>query len=335
MHLRWSILGVTGVGFVLTIPWVIIQSIAHTGIPLGVIWQVLPGIWFPGQPLPQLIILMLGGAFEQMAGGFSADLKYAHYAGLPPRAVFRGHVSAVVLNCFIYCGILEALMIYANNDSTLCSWDNKQYMVCAYAHSVWSSTIQFGAFGTNNMFKVYPVLPWCFLIGALLGAAWILAERYLPRLRVMLQSRMSEAPFGKLDKYFWSPAASVMACLHPAIALSGGLEWAGNNNLTYATLKIYLAWFFQFYLKRRYTAWWGKYAYLVFAGLSVGVAVSALISTLVFSFGAGQGQEFAWWGNKVPREGVDFQLYNNNASLLGIPEDGFFGLRPEEYPMGW
>ncbi|KXJ93663.1 oligopeptide transporter 2 [Microdochium bolleyi] len=331
----WSILGVTGVGFVLTIPWVIIQSIAHTGIPLGVIWQVLPGIWFPGQPLPQLIILMLGGAFEQMAGGFSADLKYAHYAGLPPRAVFRGHVSAVILNCFIYCGILEALMLYANNDSTLCSWDNKQYMVCAYAHSVWSSTIQFGAFGTNNMFQVYPVLPWCFLMGALLGGAWILAEKYLPHLRIALKNRMTQGPFESFDKYFWSPTASVMACFHPAIALSGGLEWAGNNNLTYATLKIYLAWVFQFYLKRRYTAWWSKYAYLVFAGLSVGVAVSALISTLVFSFGVGQGHEFAWWGNTVPREGVDYQLYNNNASLMSIPEEGFFGLRPEEYPMGW
>ena len=37
---------------------------------------------------------MLGGAFEQMAGGFTNDLKYAHYAKLPPRAVLchpRGH----------------------------------------------------------------------------------------------------------------------------------------------------------------------------------------------------------------------------------------------------
>ncbi|KAH7309857.1 oligopeptide transporter 2 [Stachybotrys elegans] len=331
----WSILGVTGVGAVLTIPWVVITSIANTGIALNVIWQVLPGLWFPGQPLPQLIILMLGAAFESMAGSFCHDLKYAHYASLPPRAVFRGHVSSVIVNCIIYCAILEALIAYAGVDNTLCQWNNRQAMVCSYAHSVWSSTIQFGAFGTNNMFSLYPILPWCFLIGALLGAAWIISENVLPRLRTRIQGTMNEKRFELFDRYFWSPAAAVFSCLHPAIALSGALQWAGNNNLTYATLGIYLAWFFQYYLKRRYTAWWGKYSYLIFAGLSVGVAISALIVTLVFQFGAGQGADFAWWGNNVPREGVDNQLYNNNASLYPLPEEGFFGLRPEEYPLGW
>lgn len=331
----WSILGVTAIGALLTVPWVIIESIASTGIELNVIWQVLPGVWFPGQPLSQLIILMLGAAFEQMAGSFSSDLKYAHYAGIPPRAVFRGHVSSVVVNCFIYCAIVEVLMLYANADDTLCQWDNKQSMVCQYAHSVWSSTILFGVFGTNNMFKLYPVLPWCFLIGALLGAIWIVSERVLPRVKDHLESTMQPESFRRLDRYFWSPAASLLSVLNPAIALSGALTWAGNQNLTYATLGLYTAWLFQFYLKRRYTAWWGKYAYLVFAGLSVGVAVSGLIVTLVFSFGAGQGVEFKWWGNDVAREGIDFQLYNNNASLLPLPGDGFFGLRREDYPVGW
>jgi OPT family small oligopeptide transporter len=331
----WSILGVTGIGALLTVPWVIIESIANTGIQLNIIWQVLPGIWFPGQPLPQLIILMLGAAFEQMAGGFSADLKKAHYAGIPPRAVFRGHVSSVFVNCFIYCAILELLLVYANDDATFCQWDNKKFMVCAYAHSIWSSTIQFGAFGTNNMFRVYPVLPWCFLMGALLGAAWIISEKVLPSVRVSIKDRMDGAGFASFDKYFWNPAASMLAVLNPAIALSGALEWSGNLNLTHATLKIYLAWYFQYYLKRRYTAWWGKYAYLIFAGLNVGVAISGLIVTLVFSFGAGKDASFSWWGNDVPRQGIDFQLYNNNASLKSIPEVGYFGLNPDQYPSGW
>lgn len=331
----WSILAFTGVGFLLTIPWVIIESIAATGISLNVIWQVLPGIWFPGRPLPQIVILMLGGAFEQIAGGFTTDLKYAHYAKLPPRAVFRGHVSSSILNCFIYCAILEVMLVYFNSDSTLCQWDNAQYMVCQYAHSVYSSTIFFGAFGTNNMFKLYPVLPWCFLIGAVLGLGWIVAERVLPRVRQYMRGRMEANRFNTFDRYVWDPAASVFTCLHPAIALSGGLQWAGNTNLSYATLGIYIAFVFQFYLKRRYTAWWGKYAYLIFAGLSVGVAVSGLIVTLVFSFGAGQGTSFKWWGNEVDHGGVDYQLYNNNASRLPLPASGFFGLTPEQYPLDW
>ncbi len=331
----WSILAVTGVGALLTIPWVIIESIASTGIQFNIIWQVLPGLWFPGHPLPQLVILMLGGAFEQEAGGFTADLKYAHYAKMPPRAVFRGHIAATVINCLIYCGMLEVMLVYFNSDSTLCQWNNKAFFVCNYAHSVWSSVIQFGAFGTNNMFKLYPILPWCFLLGALLGLAWVLAEKFLPRLRQYLRVRMDEKRFHSFDQWLWRPTASTFACLNPAIALSGALNWAGNTNLTYATLGIYLAFIFQFYLKRRYTAWWGKYAYLIFAGLSVGVAISGLIVTLVFSFGAGQNTSFDWWGNDVAHQGVDYQLYNNNASIKAIPASGYFGLSPDQYPLDW
>lgn len=270
-----------------------------------------------------------------MAGGFTADLKYAHYAKLPPRAVFRGHVAACVVNCFIYCAILEVMVIYFNEDNTLCQWNNKEHMVCGYANSVFSSVIFFGAFGTNNMFKLYPGLPWCFLIGAILGAAWIIGERVLPRVRQYIQARMGAERFLSFDKYTWKPAASVLSCLNPAVALSGSLNWASNNNLTYATLGIYIAWVFQYFLKRRYTAWWGKYAYLIFAGLNVGVAISALIVTLVFSFGVGQYADFSWWGNDVSQQGADWQLYNNNASILPLPESGYFGLSPDEYPLEW
>ncbi|KAI7920704.1 hypothetical protein M9X92_005710 [Pyricularia oryzae] len=331
----WSMLGVTAIGALLTIPWVVIESIASTGIAVNVIWQVLPGIWFPGRPMPQLIILMLGAAFEIMAGSFSHDLKYAHYAKIPPRAVFRGHVSSVMVNCFIYVAMIEVMMAYANSDNTLCQWNNKQAMVCQYANSVYSSTIFYGIFGTNNMFKLYPILPWCFLIGAVLGVLWIGGERLLPRLRPHIKARLGSERGSKFDRYIWDPAAATLACLNPAIALSGALQWAGNNNLTYATLGIYLAWYFQYYLKRRYTAWWGKYAYLIFAGLAVGVAISGLIVTLVFSFGAGKGVEMKWWGNDVSKAGIDYKLYTNEARLMEVGERGYFGLDPKDYPNGW
>lgn len=283
---------VVAVGSILTIPWVIIESIAATGISLSVIWQVLPGIIWPGRPLPQLVILMLGGAFEQLAGGFSQDLKYAHYARLPPRAVFRGHIASCFVNCLMYCAILEVMLVYFNADSTLCQWDNEQHMVCAYANSVFSSVIFFGAFGTNNMFKLYPVLPYCFLIGAILGLVWVLAEKAAPRMKAYFQTSMDEKRFSSFTKWIWDPAGNILSTLNPAIALSGALQWAGNLNLSYATLGLYIAFFFQYYLKRRYTAWWGKYAYMIFAGLNVGVAISGLIVTLVFSFGAGKGTSF-------------------------------------------
>jgi hypothetical protein len=185
------------------------------------------------------------------------------------------------------------------------------------------------------MFKLYPVLPYCFLFGAILAAAWLGGEKFFPVLRKRLSRTMADKSFAKLDKRVWGPMTSLFQCLNPAIALSGALAWAGNNNLSYATLGIYIAWFFQYYLKRRYTAWWGKYAYLLFAGLSVGIAISGLIVTLVFSFGVGQGVSFAWWGNTVQRKGFDWDMYNQVGSLKPLPEQGYFGIHKGDYPTEW
>ncbi|ORX40798.1 OPT oligopeptide transporter protein-domain-containing protein [Kockovaella imperatae] len=331
----WSIFGLVGVGFVLTIPYTIIQSVANTGINLGVIWQVLPGVWFPGKPIAQLMLLMYGGAFEQEAGGFTADLKYAMYARIPPRAIFRGHLVAQVVNCIIYVAMIDVMLAYANATGTLCQYDNPQFMVCAYAHSVYSSTIAFGAFGTNNMFKLYPVIPYCFVIGAVLGVMWIVGESYGPKIHVFLEKRMHARSFTSFDRYVWTPCGNVLAYVHPAIAINGMLQWSGNNGLTQATQGIMLTWFFQFWLKRRYSAFWQKYAYLIWAGMAVGATISGLIITLVFSFGAGSGKELKWWGNEVQKDGIDYALYNNKGSYLPLPERGYFGLEPQDFPTNW
>jgi len=172
------------------------------------------------------------------------------------------------------------MLVYFNEDNALCQWDNKEHMVCNYANQVFASVIFFGAFSTNNMFNLYSVLPWCFLIGAILGLSCVLAEKAAPCTRRYIQARICEKQYLSFYQYFWQPAASVFNCLNPAVALSGALHWAGNNNLTCATLGIYIAWFFQFFLKRRYAAWWGKYAYLIFAGLNVGVAIPVSSSHL-------------------------------------------------------
>ena len=221
---------------------------------------------------------MLGGAFEQIAGGFrptSSTHITPSYPLEPCSVVTSCRVSSTASST---APSSRSCSFTLTTDSTLCQWDNPEHMVCGYANQVFASVIFFGAFGTNNMFKLYPILPWCFLLGALLGLAWVLCRKGDAARAPVHPGANGREKFLSFDQYVWQPAASVLNCLNPAIALSGALNWAGNNNLTYATLGIYIAWYFQYYLKRYYTAWWGKYAYLVFAGLNVGVAISGLIA---------------------------------------------------------
>ncbi|KAG9251498.1 OPT oligopeptide transporter protein-domain-containing protein [Emericellopsis atlantica] len=82
------------------------------------------------------------------------------------------------------------------------------------------------------------------------------------------------------------------------------------------------------------------FATIIFTGASsIGNFTGLLVLRMPVFFNQrwatfGKGVSFSWWGNDEPRAGVDFQLYNNNASLYKVPEGGF-GLAPEDYPRGW
>lgn len=251
-----------------------------------------------------------------------------HYAKIPPRAVFRAQVIAVLLNCFVFVGMLD-WMVVNFNDGTLCEWNNKSRFVCTNAVLVFASAITYGAFGVKNMFELYPILPWCFLIGSFLGITWGFSRRYGSRIRDYVQRRSSEGSFVLYNKFFFKPL-SYLKTLDPAVCWAGALNWTGGNNLTYATNGIYVSFIFMYYVKRRYSAWWEKYNYLIEAGFGVGVALSAIIQTFAFDF---TGKSIDWWGNSVMISGVDYQSYNQNATLLPLPESGYFGPDPEQYPM--
>ena len=107
----------------------------------------------------------------------------------------------------------------------------------------------------------------------------------------------------------------------------------GADVRSYATNAMYISFIFMFHIKRRYPAWWRKYNYILEAAFDIGVAVSGTIQTPAFGF---TGTNFPkWWGNTVAQAGVDFQSYNQKAPLLPLPEKGYFGLDPDQYPRAW
>jgi hypothetical protein len=329
----WSIPAFVGIGYVLLIPACITSSIAAVSIGFDTMWHLLPGLWWPGKLIPQLMLVMLGSAFDIQAQAFMLDLKYVQYAHLPPRSVFRGHIASVVISTFFYV-IITDWLVTGYSTGSFCDLDDPQKMVCGWARSTWSNTIFYGLFGTTRMFKLYPILPWCFLIGALIGLVWGVGELISPKIRRRAYERCTAETFAALEKWIFTPVYNVVGWVNPAIALSGMLQWSDQNNLSAATTGIYLAWFFQYYLKRYYTAWWSKYAYLIFAGLSIGITISGLISTLVFSFGAGAGKSIKWWGNQASQNTINWYSYQDKPEgiLMHVANGSYFGVSPENFP---
>jgi hypothetical protein len=326
----WSLFALAGISAVMLIPSVMLMATANVFMGFNVLFQLLGGIWFSGNPEALIIMTAFGQNFNNQAENYITDQKMGHYAKIPPRAVFRGQMLAVFFNCFIFIGMLD-WMVVSYNDGSLCTWSNAQHFVCTDAVLVFASAIEYGAFGVKNMFELYPILPWCFLIGAGVGIAWGCARRFGPSVRDYFRRRSSEGSFASLDKYLFLPLSS-LHWFEPSVFWNGALNWTGGNNLSYATNGMYVSFIFMYYIKRHYGAWWEKYNYLIEAGFGVGIAISAIIQTFALSF---TGVEVTWWGNTVSTAGVDYASYNQNATLLPVPANGYFGPSPDQYPMNF
>ncbi|KAH8816600.1 oligopeptide transporter 2 [Xylogone sp. PMI_703] len=325
----WILFAVIGLSAVFLVPSALLMAQANVSMGFNVLFQLLGGIWFVGNPEALIIVTAYGEHFDSQAENYISDQKMAHYAKLPPRSIFRGQVISVFCNCFIFIGMLNWMVDNFDN-GTLCQWNNENHFVCTDAVLVFASAIEYGAFGVKNMVEMYPILPWCFLMGAVIGTAWALAEKYGPMLRRTIQRHIAESKHEFVNKYLFTPV-SWLALIDPAVFWAGSLQWSGGNNLSYATNGLYISYIFMHWIKRRYSAWWEKYNYLLEAGFDVGVAVSGIIQTFALQFG--KSITLDWWGNTVATAGVDYASYNQKAALYPIPEKGYFGLSPDEYPM--
>ncbi|KAK3182148.1 oligopeptide transporter 6 [Lecanicillium sp. MT-2017a] len=325
----WVLFAVVGISAVFLVPSALLMAQANVNMGFNVLFQLLGGVWFVGNPLALIIVTAYGQNFNVQAENYISDQKMAHYAKIPPRAIFRGQIISVFCNCFIFIGMLNWMVDNFNN-GTLCTWSNKSHFVCTEAVLVFSSAIEYGTFGVRNMFKMYPILPWCFLMGAAIGTAWALVQKYGSKVKDYSRKHWKEGVFSTVDKYLYIPM-EYLAWFDPAVFWAGSLNWSGGNNLSYATNGLYISYIFMHHIKRRYGPWWEKYNYLLEAGFDVGVAVSGIIQTFALDFAT--PVNLNWWGNTVATAGVDFESYNQKAPLLPVPQQGYFGLPPEKYPM--
>jgi OPT family small oligopeptide transporter len=325
----WTLFAIAGLSAVFLVPSAMLVAGANVTMGFNVLFQLLAGVWFVGNPEALIIVTAYGQNYNYQADNYISNQKMAHYAKLPPRAVFRGQMIAVFLNSFIFVGMLN-WMISKFDNGTLCTWDNAQHFVCTDAVLVFASAIEYGAFGVKNFFQLYPILPWCFLIGTVIGVVWGVIQKYGWSVREYARRNLrSEGTFDLWERYLFHPI-SLLSWFDPAVFWSGALNWTGGNNLSYATNGLYVSFIFMYYIKRNYGGWWEKYNYLLEAAFDVGVAISGIIQTFAFAF---TGITLSWWGNNVSQQGVDFQSYNQNSTLLPLPPDGYFGVAPADYPM--
>ena len=326
----WSILIVIAISSVILVPFTFILAQANVAVQSTGFYHILCGLIWKGQPQPLLLVSAFGINFTNGASSWIADLKMGHYAKLPPRALFRGQVIATLLHSFIFIGIVDWMLV-AFDDGTLCTYANKEHFVCQTVNQLYTNTTEYGVFGTRNIFTLYPIMPYCFLLGAIVGITFATVQLQGHRIRDWCSRHWNPDKFERWDQKVFK-RLSYLRGLNPAILWSGAHQWGGGTNLSWTINGLYLSFIFMFYIKRRFPEWWEKYNYLIESSFNVGVAFSGLTQELAFNFGK-KAISLDWWGNTVSLAGMDYQLYNNNASLYTIPKPpGYFGPAKGQYP---
>ncbi|KAK9378026.1 OPT oligopeptide transporter protein-domain-containing protein [Kockiozyma suomiensis] len=286
----WALIIVIIVCTVMLIPSAIIASV--TGYELGFanLIFIIIGYMLPGNGIANMILRQFGWDMDQQTESFVSDLKMGHYVKLPPRAMFRVQMLAVVVQSFMTVAILNFTIDSINN---FCSLTQPDHFTCAYPRSLYSEGILYGIVGPRRMFNdLYPVVKYTFLICFVAVFPFWLLKLKFPR---------------------------AMLYIHPVLLLNGLSKWGQAYNLSEYTPGLIAGFFFNFWIKRRYETWWTKYNYVLTSGLSAGLAFGGMFIFLTLQY---TGTSLSWWGNRVSSAGIDGAA---SAAKLPVPESGYFG----------
>ncbi|KAK9471923.1 OPT oligopeptide transporter protein-domain-containing protein [Dipodascopsis tothii] len=284
------------------IPVGIVQSVTGYQMGTSVLAEIVGGFMFPGNGIANLILKCYGYETDAQAESFVADLKMAHYAKIPPRAVFRGQMIGTIVQC---CVSIVLVRWQLSSIHDLCSATQPDRFTCPSLKTIYSASVMWGVIGPmRTMQGVYPVFAWCFLVGAIMGPTFYVLKRHtsLPR------------------RFKW------FRQLDPVLLTSGCLHWSPYN-LSYYTANFYLSFAFMYVIRRRYLAWWEKYNYVLSAAMTAGVAFSAVIIFFAVQY---NDKAISWWGNSIGDAGIDGGV--GQQTRLPLPERGYFGIEIGHYP---
>jgi len=207
--------------------------------------------------------------------------------------MFAAQTVATVVSAFVGLAVLRWQITGVQD---LCMPGQPEKMTCPGTNTFFTAAVLWGTIGPKRIFslhKIYNPMLYAFLVGVLLPLPVYYLVKRNPR--------------------SWIRYIHVPAILYGAL---GGSPY----NLSYWTPVFYVALLFNYYIRRRYLAWWSKYAYILTTAFSVGIALSGIIQFIVTDQSAGFPE---WSGSDIPFEGCDGGT-PFGCPRLAIPAAGSF-----------
>lgn len=280
VHLPWyGLLLALGITTVLFIPVSIVMAITNQHSSLYLICQLICGVVFPGRPVANMVFVTYCYISSAQGVKFSSDLKLGHYMKIPPKLLFKVQMAATLVSSCVQIGVLNWMFV---NIPGICTTEAINGFNCPIARVHFNGSILWGVVGPQRFFgpdALYRHLVWAFLIGAIAPIALWVVCKY--RKKSILRKVNLPVLFGSLS---WIP---------PATGLNFSI-WA------------VVCFSFNYVVRRRAFAWWGKYTMTMSAALDSGLAFSLVVIFFGFIY-PGLTKNFKWWGTDIYRQGCDWQ----------------------------
>ncbi|KAI9744196.1 MAG: hypothetical protein M1818_002348 [Claussenomyces sp. TS43310] len=269
----WAIILASLIPAVYMIPCGIIQGITNVDAnQLNVLAEFIGGYMFNGKPLANMIFKILSTDVVGQGLYFAQDMKLGHYLKVPPRTLFFAQGSATILGALTQTGVTLWML---GNINEICDSEQKDGFTCPNGRTVFSSSVIWGAIGPARVYsvgKIYSGLLHFFWLGALTPlVSWAIWKYGMKR-------------GWKVAWIEW---------------LNWPLIYVGTYNVPPATGINYSSWalvnvIFNFWLKKKFFAWWSKYNYVLAAALDTGLAISTIVIFFCISYPGGVFPD--WWG---------------------------------------
>ena len=272
IHLPWyGLLLALAITAVLFIPVGIVMAITNQHSSLYLICQLICGVVFPGRPVANMVFVTYCYISSAQGVKFSSDLKLGHYMKIPPKLLFMVQMVATIVSSLTQIGVLNWMFI---NIPGICTPEAINGFNCPIARVHFNGSILWGVVGPRRFFgpgALYEPLIWAFLIGFL---APIIVWRVGKRNKTSIWRKVNlPVLFGSLS---WIPPAT-------------GLNFSVWAVVCFA---------FNHVLRRRASAWWGKYTMTLSAALDSGLGFALVVVFFGFIY-PGWMDGFKWWGTEV------------------------------------
>ncbi|KAG1146924.1 hypothetical protein G6F37_000865 [Rhizopus arrhizus] len=270
----WGAIVAIVLSTVLSLPLNMIIAITGSGVGLNVAAEMIGGFILPGLPVANMYFKTLGYNTISQAGAMANDLKIGHYMKVPPRMTFiyqvLGTIIGAIFNYIMNKIIVEskaAVLLLPNGNQF---WSGTSFQIMNSAAMTWGAIGPMAMFGPQSR---YHIVLWAFVIGF-----------FLPLPIWLLHKKFPQAGFHYINI--------------PMIA-NGYLIVPGSPTC-WITVSFFIVAYSQYYVKRRYTAWFAKKNYLLSAALDSGTSVMVFLLSLSVQ-GGGNGITIpfpTWWGNR-------------------------------------